>query len=173
MFIPDFPHQLLQNIFQSYNAHGSSKLIDYHRNMHLIFLKFLQEDVDFLTLSHIQRRSDNGLHAAHTAIHLIIKVLLVNDPYNVVDLILIDGETGVSGLAKHRRYLLFIRIDGNSCHIDTRGCDIHGFQLCKFNGALDQASFLFINPAILFRLLHDSKQLLLRNAGISRSPDQD
>ena len=141
--------------------------------MHFILLKFLQKDIDFLAFCHIQRRPYNRFHTACTAIHPVIKVLLVNNTGNIVDRFLIYRKTGVPGLIKHRRNFLLIRINGDSRHVNARGCDIHGFQLRKFDGAFDQASFLFINSAILFCLLHDGKQFLLRYAGISRSPDQE
>ena len=99
-------------------------------------------------------------------IDLIMKILLIDDPGNIVDTLAVNRQPGIARFCKNPRDLFFLRIFGNSGNIDPGRQNINRLLLGKFNRATDQAALLLVDAALLLRLLHNRQQLFFGDGAV-------
>ena len=126
MFVQDFADQFLQNIFHGDHAAGAAVFVYHDGNVGLFGLQLAQDAVDAFALGDVddrrQKRAQGLLRNAVRA----VKVLEVNDTDHIVDVLVIDGQTGKMRFGKGLRKLLPGAVDGDCLHGGAVDHDVLG-----------------------------------------------
>jgi len=159
MLIPDFTHQLLQNILQSNNTHSPPEFINNHSNMMIRSLKLLQQLTDFFMPCNKKGRTYHILNSLTRPINFIIKILMIKNTNYIINTILIHRKPGIPRLRKYRSNFLRPGTNIHSNNINSGRKDIRSLQLIKFKSITQQIPLLLINPPILPGLLQKLQHL--------------
>ncbi len=92
------------------------------------------------------------------------EILLVNEPNDIVDRGVVDGDTGVTALGKEHRKLLHGDGIWGGNDIHPRGKDLLYLHVVKLNGGADQFTFMVFQPALALGLVHHGNELFLGDA---------
>ena len=84
--------------------------------------------------------------------------------HDVVDAVVVDGETGIAALHKERGRLLHGGGVGDGHQIHTGSEDLGHFQIVELDGVADQIALMLVQAAFILCLIHHAHQLLLGDA---------
>ena len=164
VFIPDLAHQLLHDVLHGGDAFSAAVLIHHHGHVGLVLLEDAQQLGDLGVAGGVQ---DGRLEIGQTGLTAVaggVEVLLVDHAHDVVDAVVVDGETGIAALHKERGRLLHGGGVGDGHQIHTGSEDLGHLQIVELDGVADQIALMLVQAAFILRLIHHAHQLLLGDA---------
>ena len=85
----------------------------------------------------------------------------MNDADDIVDAVLIDGDTGVRGILDRFPYLVLLIIYVDSNHINSRGYDFISADIGEIECGLQQLARILINNALILDGIYDLGKIIL------------
>ena len=106
VLVADLADDLLEQILERHQAGSPAVLVHHDRHLHLLPLELLEELGDALGLRHEGGRAHQRGERRRRAGREVDQVLHEDDAEDVVQVLLVDGETGVLLLAEPRAQLI-------------------------------------------------------------------
>ena len=167
VLVPDLAHQFLHDILHGDNTLGAAVLVNDDGHMGLVPLEHPQQ---FGNLGGTSGVLNGGLQMediAEAAVTGRIKILLMNQADDIIDIVVIDGQTGISAFHKQPCHL-FHRGGVLGCHQVHAGCqDFRHLQIAELDGIADQIALVLVKTALILRLIDHAHQLLFGDAVVA------
>ena len=162
MLVPDFAHELLQDILHRHDAHGAAVFVGHHGHLRLRALKQAQSIADLGTLRHIDGLFHDGGQVKVAALaRAVVKIFLVDDAHDVIQRLLVDGQARIARRFELVGRLLLGAPQRDAVHPHARGEDVADVQVVKLDGAFEQFALVGVHAALLLGFLHQGEQLVL------------
>ena len=153
VFVLDFADEFFENVFEGDDAGGTAVFVDDDGEMRLLLLEFGEEVADLLRFRRVVGWMDK-IRKRFSCIDFILvqKVFRVNHTDNLVDGLIIDGNAAVAGFENQFDGVFYITVRTDGVDIDAGRHDFMDGCVIKFEGAGDDASFIFFNIIDIVRL---------------------
>ena len=167
MLVPDLAHQFLHDVLHGHNAFRTAVFIDDDGHMGFVPLEHPQQ---FGNLGGTGCVLNGGLQMEDIAEATVtgrVKVLLMNEANDIIDVVVIDGQTGISAFHKQPCHL-FHGGGVLGCHqVHTGRQDFRHLQITELDGVADQIALVLVETALILRLIDHAHQFLFGNAVIA------
>ena len=94
---------------------------------------------------------------------VVVKIGAVDNAYDIIKAVNINGQTGISGFDKNFGDFLFCPVCFHRFNINAGSCDIRGIVFVKFDYIADKLAFLFAYTAAVFDFIDHRKKLFFGN----------
>ena len=166
MFIPDFAHQLLQNVFHGDQSVGAAVFVQHHGHVGFGLLQLPQQVADFFAGQHEFHRAHQFGQGPIGNTRGGEKVLLMNDAADVVNGFYVNRQPGIAAFGEGLGDLLPGSVHGHGFDVQPVSENIAGFGFVKGDGVAQKLALVLVDGAFLLHLVHQHHQLFLRHAGI-------
>ena len=142
VFIADFAHDFLDDIFHGHQARRAAKLVHHDGDMDFVGLEVTQKLVYHLCLGHEIGRTNQGLPTEIVAFGQVRQqVLNIKDALDVVPRLTIHGDTRIDILHDALQHVLERRMQLQVHHIQPRSHDFLGCFLTKADDSFQDFVF--------------------------------
>ena len=171
MLIPDLAHQLFQDVLHGDDAQGAAVAVGDHGDVGFFPLQQPQQDGDPDGFGNEQGRGHEGGQGLAALQAVGVKIALMNDAHDVVDVRSVDQQAGKAAFSKDAGNLLRRSVCRHRLQVHPVGEDILGVPVSEFNGGTQQLVFVLVQAALLLDLVHQHQKLLLGHGAFAAGPD--
>ena len=166
VFVPDLPHQLLHDVLQGHQALGAAVLVHYNNHVGLLPLENPQQLGDLGIAGGVQHGAGNGLYVGLTTIAGGVEVLLMDHADDVVDVLMVHRQPGVTALGEGLSDVVHGVGVLHRHDVHAGGEDLIHLHIIELDGGADELALVLVQPALDLGLVHHGHQLFLGDAAV-------
>ena len=161
MLVIDVAYDLLYYVFERDKTRSPTVLIDNDRYVSPLCLHLPEKDCSFQSLRNICDRLDYLFGLLDGLNVVVVKILLVDDSDDIVQVILIDREPRQSGLPEDLLDLSHRGTSFDRHDVDSRRQNVDSLDVVEFDRIGDKLTLLFAYGSASLSLFDDSQKLIL------------
>ena len=167
VLVPDFAHQLFQNVLHGDDTGGAAVLVRNHGHLAAGALHQLQRSADLRRFRHEQGLFHQLLQGAGALLQPVEKVLLVQNAHDMVQRFVIDRQAGMLAVLQNLHHFLLGGVQRHAFHLDPWREDIRQAAVVEqLDAVFEQIALVLVHAALLLHLVHQRQQLVLREGAV-------